>query len=553
MNLKAGLKITDILHLFRRREVKRAAAGAVPHRRFLSPLTRQILIVNVLGIGLFAGGALYLNQFRAGLIETRVQSLTTQAEIIANAIAFTSARGLDSTQINPALAAQILHRLVLPTQTRARLFRSDGLLIVDSRERLSPEPVRSYTLEEPALGQRITRSIEHYYSGIIKQLSMRGRPLYREIEDMRASEYIEAMSALQGQSANTVRENSMGEPILSVAVPVQRFKMVLGGLMLTTEAGDIDEIVRAERRSIMEVFAVALAVGLVMALFMAGTIVRPIRRLAEAAEMVRNRKGGRTTIPDFSNRNDEIGDLSTALSDMTASLHDRIDAIEHFAADVAHEIKNPLTSLSSAVESLPRAKDQQTRDKLLQIVQDDVRRLDRLISDISQASRLDAQLSRMPMEPVDLAALLRALVEIFLETRDNMPRIHLEIPERESFIVQGGEGRIGQVIRNLLENAVSFSPPGGTITVMLSQRGSRVTVTVEDEGPGIPQENLETIFERFYTQRPSGEAFGQHSGLGLSISRQITEAYGGSLRAENRRDVAGKVLGARFTADFRAL
>lgn len=525
----------------------------VRRRRPFSSLTRQILIVNVVGLGLFAGGALYLNQFRSGLIETRIASLTTQAEIIASAIAFTSARGLDVTQINPAIAAQILNRLVLPTQTRARLFRADGLLIVDSRQKILPEPVRSFTLEAPRLSQRLAERIEQFYSSLSSKLSAWRRPLYREIEDKRGAEFVEVTLALRGYPANTVRENSMGEPILSVAVPVQRFKMVLGGLMLTTEAGDINEIVSAERRSILEVFLVALLIGVIMSVVMAGTIVRPIRRLADAAENVRNRKGGRSTIPDFSKRNDEIGDLSAVLADMTAALYDRIDANEHFAADVAHEIKNPLSSISSAVESMPRAKDQETRDKLLGILQDDVRRMDRLISDISQASRLDAQLSRAPVEPVELASLLSALIEIFTETREDMPKIRLDISPHERFIVMGGEGRIGQVMRNLLENAASFSPPGGMITVSLKRSGRDVQVIIEDEGPGIPEENLETIFERFYTERPHGEAFGRHSGLGLSISRQITQAYGGSLTAENRKDADGKVLGARFIVKFRAL
>jgi len=537
----------------RRRTPAPAPAVRRRKRRPFSSLTRQILIVNVVGLGLFAGGALYLNQFRTGLIETRIESLTTQAEIIASAIAFTSARSLDVDRINPALAAQILNRLVLPTQTRARIFRKDGMLIVDSRERILPEPVRSYALEAPRLSQRIADRIEKFYTSLSNRLTAGQRPLYRESEDLRGTEFVEVILALQGQPANTVRENSMREPILSVAVPVQRFKRVLGSLMLTTEAGDINEIVRAERRSILEVFLVALVIAVVMAVVMAGTIVRPIRRLADAAENVRNRKGGRSTIPDFSRRNDEIGDLSAALIDMTAALYDRIDANEHFAADVAHEIKNPLSSISSAVESMPRARDQETRDKLLGILQDDVRRLDRLITDISQASRLDAQLSRAPVEPVELASLLGALIEIFSETRDDMPQIRLEIASGDRFVVLGGEGRIGQVMRNLLENAASFSPQGSAITVKLVRSGRDVIVTIDDEGPGIPPENLETVFERFYTERPYGEAFGRHSGLGLSISRQITEAYGGSLSAENRRDAEGKILGARFSVGFRAL
>lgn len=512
---------------------------------------------------------MYLNQFRSGLIEARITSLTTQAEIIAAAIAQTSARGPGSNQLNSMLASQMLRRLVVPGKNRARLFNAEGQLIVDSRDLMAtPAPVRVEPLQA-VRSKDVASMLEQLYAQLINVLPTEHRQLYRELNFPRANEYAEVLLALNGKSASTVRVNSQGEPILSVAVPVQRFKIGLGGLMVTAEAGDIDEIVRAERRAILQIFIVAVALAVVMSVVMAGAIVRPLRRLAQAAENVRDRREGRTGIPDFTSRSDEIGDLSGILADMTASLHDRIDTIERFSADVAHEIKNPLTSISSAVEILPQVTDTAQRDKLIAIIADDVKRLDRLISDISTASRLDAQLSRATVAPVELIPLLNGLVDVFRETRKSGPSFMLEIntqqnsPDKfpDKFIVRGEAGRVSQVMRNLLENAASFSPPDGVIRVTVDRTGSEVIIRVEDQGIGIPEENLETIFERFYTQRPQGEVFGKHSGLGLSISRQIVEAYGGHIRAENRHDDGladdraddRAITGARFIVTLQAM
>ncbi len=500
---------------------------------------------------------MYLNQFRSGLIEARISSLTTQAEIIAAAIAQTSVRGPGSNQLNSMLASQMLRRLVVPGKNRARLFNAEGQLIVDSRNLMAtPAPVRVEPL--PAVRSKdVASMLEQLYAQLINVLPTEHRQLYRELNFPRANEYAEVLLALNGKSASTVRVNSQGEPILSVAVPVQRFKIGLGGLMVTAEAGDIDEIVRAERRAILQIFIVAVGLAVVMSVVMAGAIVRPLRRLAQAAENVRDHREGRAGIPDFTSRSDEIGDLSGILADMTASLHDRIDSIERFSADVAHEIKNPLTSISSAVEILPQVTNTAQRDKLIAIIADDVKRLDRLISDISTASRLDAQLSRAALEPVELIPLLNGLVDVFRETRKSGPQFMLEINAQDNspdkFVVRGEAGRISQVVRNLLDNAASFSPPDGVIRVTVDRAGDEVIICVEDQGIGIPEENLETIFERFYTQRPQGEVFGKHSGLGLSISRQIVEAYGGHIRAENRHADDNEIIGARFIVTLQAM
>jgi two-component system sensor histidine kinase ChvG len=288
-------------------------------------------------------------------------------------------------------------------------------------------------------------------------------------------------------------------------------------------------------------------------MYLAGTIARPIRRLAAAAERVRRDHGRHETIPDFAGRNDEIGDLAESLREMTQALWLRMDAIERFAADVAHEIKNPLTSLRSAVETTVRLRDPEQQRKLLAIIKEDVSRLDRLISDISDASRLDAELSRAEAEPIDLGAMLGTLVNMYEATAKGGPAIRLTLPaEGEPLVVNGIEGRLAQVFRNLLANAVSFSPSGGVIAISAARDDGWIAVDIEDDGPGIPAGKEQAIFERFYSERPESEKFGTHSGLGLSISRQIVEAHGGLITAANRPRPDGGVAGARFTVRLPA-
>jgi two-component system sensor histidine kinase ChvG len=323
--------------------------------------------------------------------------------------------------------------------------------------------------------------------------------------------------------------------------------------MLSKDGAVVDAAVDDRRRDILIVCGVALAVTVLLSLYLAGTIARPIRRLAQAADQVRSAKGRQFEIPDFGRRGDEIGDLSDSLRAMTDALWARLDAIEAFAADVAHEIKNPLTSLRSAVETVARVEDPEQQKKLMSIILDDVQRLDRLISDISDASRLDAELSRAEIDTVDVGELLRALVAVQeAGERADAPRFRLDVLDHQDLAVPGIEGRIGQVFRNLISNAVTFSPPGSTIRLSAQRQGGDVVVLISDSGPGIPEGKLEAVFERFYTERPAGEKFGTHSGLGLSISKQIVDAHGGSIRAENRYDESGGVCGACFVVRLPA-
>ncbi|MEK9644818.1 MAG: HAMP domain-containing sensor histidine kinase, partial [Alphaproteobacteria bacterium] len=335
---------------------------------------------------------------------------------------------------------------------------------------------------------------------------------------------------------------------LGAAAPIQRFKQVLGAILVTADSAEIDAAVRAVRFDILRVFALVLAVTVALSFYLAGTIARPVRRLAAAADNVRGGHGEADAIPDFTRRRDEIGDLSGSLRDMTDALWQRVEANERFAADVAHEIKNPLTSLRSAVETAARVRDPAQQAQLMEIIQDDVRRLDRLISDISDASRLDAELARGETERIDLGRLLQALVQVHTTAGGDRKTADLvyrgEEPGR--CVINGIEGRLVQVFQNLITNAVSFSPPTGRIVLSVERDRTDAVVTVQDEGPGIPPDSLESIFERFYSERPEGETFGRHSGLGLSISRQIVKAHKGEIFAENvlRRD--GSRAGARF-------
>jgi two-component system, OmpR family, sensor histidine kinase ChvG len=450
----------------------------------------------------------------------------------------------------------MMRRLVEPTHTRARLFDANGELVGDTR--LLRGPGGTVQIEElpppggSGLMQRIAAALYALVSGTVPWQDHYGP--YREREKETAADYPEVRRALSGDIATAVRENETGGGLLlTAAVPVQRYKQVLGAVLLSKGSGEIEQAVRAVRFEILRVFVIALGVTVLLSIYLAGTIVQPVRRLAAAAERVRRGHGRQVAIPDLSARRDEIGDLSGALRDMTSALWQRMDAIEAFAADVAHEIKNPLTSLKSAVETAARVEDPVKQRRLLALVRDDVERLDRLITDISDASRLDAELSRGEQDRVAIGRMLEALVEVHRATAsETAPQLKLSLADAPGaraaeLAVIGIEGRLAQVFRNLIANAISFSPPGGIIRIAAQRRGDRIEVTVEDDGPGIPDGKLEAIFERFYSERPAGEKFGTHSGLGLSISKQIVEAHRGTIVAANRRDVDGSINGARFT------
>lgn len=552
-------------------------------------LTSRIVFLNLLGLVVLVSGILYFNQFRQGLIDARVLSLTTQAHIIAAAIAGSATvdtgsividpdslsdtldesdpdadqmSGLDFP-INPETAGPILRRLLANSTVRARIIDPDGNLVVDSRFLYSRGDIVQSEL--PPLTANDGNILEQAWHRFVTWAFAYDYPSQPEYGLDNGKDFPEVSAALNGASVSLVRLNDRGQIVVLVSVPVQRYRAVLGALVLSTTGGEIDGVLGAERRVVLMTFGLVALVTILLSVFLAGTIAAPLRKLAAAAERVRRGVNKRVEIPDYTGRQDEIGELSGAIRDMTNALYNRIDAIEAFAADVSHELKNPLTSLRSAVETLSLVKTDEQRKRLVDIVKHDVRRLDRLITDISDASRLDAELARAEVHAVDMVRLLTAIVDLANEVRKpDQAEIQLDIarlppgmdPVR-GYMVVGQDSRLGQVVRNLLDNARSFTAPGTRLNVRLRRVGNDVEFRVDDHGPGIRPDNLERIFERFYTDRPEN-SFGSNSGLGLSISKQIVEAHKGRIWAENRlgkADAAGErpVLGARFVVRLPAV
>ncbi|MEM6440072.1 MAG: stimulus-sensing domain-containing protein [Pseudomonadota bacterium] len=535
----------------------RPLADAPRRPRAPSSLTRRIVAFNLIGLGLLVAGVLILNDFRTQLVELRIEALETQGEIAAVVLAESATRVDGDPGVLPREARVIVERLLGPLGVRGQVFDRGGRLVTDTRLSAGLNGrVETETLPADRFGPR-TAGPEDVLTRLWRSLQhvQRWARLNPETQDPlgNVARNTEVYAALGGDVARSQSINELGELIVSVALPIERLGQIHGALVLSTQGGDIDAFVTAERMSILQVFLVALAVSVVLSVLLANAIARPIERLAEAALDAERGQGprgedARVAIPDFTHRKDEIGRLSGALSRMTRALYSRIDATESFAADVAHEIKNPLTSLRSAVETLRYARKDQDRTRLLQVIEHDVARLDRLVTDISNASRLDAELVREAREPFDLGRLLCAIAEFNASKADARgARIETRLPEGP-MVMRGIEGRLAQVFVNLIDNAVSFSPEGGAIRLSADAREGEIVVTVEDQGPGIPDENLASIFERFYSERPDREDFGQHSGLGLSISRQIVDAHGGRLEAANIGPAGAARRGARFTA-----
>ncbi|MBN07245.1 MAG: histidine kinase [Rhodospirillaceae bacterium] len=516
-----------------------------------SPITRRILAINVFALAVLVVGLLYEGQYREGMIKSEVAAMKTQAEMVAAALGEAAVGGENSQNqfLRAETAAQIIRRLSAATRTDTKLISITGEILADSRLLAGPGGmVKVEELPPPAEKNSLVRSILDKFDLILRKLLPNDQVQMIPHGTLKSGFGPEARKAMTGDPGHAVHFNDTGSLSITTAVPVQRYKQVLGALTLTKDASSIDDAVFQVRLDILKVFGVALLVTVLLSIYLAGSIARPIQRLAAAADQVRTGLSRNYSIPDLTRRTDEIGHLSAALKDMTEALWDRMDAIERFAADVAHEIKNPLTSLRSAVETAARINDPAQQSQLMSIIQDDIKRLDRLISDISDASRLDSELSRAAMEPVDMAHLLNTLKDIHTATTECANVIFsVEFADERPMVVRGLEDRIVQVLRNLIGNAVSFSPPGGAVILKAKPLGSKIIVTVEDEGPGIPEGSQTDIFKRFYQERPKEEKFGTHSGLGLSISKQIVETHGGRISAENRISEQGEVLGARFT------
>ncbi len=540
-------------------------------------LLRRILIANLAGLAVMIGGIYYLSHYQEWLVEAKKESLRTQGELIAAAIA-SDARieqgnieiDLDNADrpnsgavpyrddgfaalqlsIRPERATPILRRLIQHTKNRARIYGRDGTMIVDTATLLTRGQ-----LSRAAEGTPKSAKTKNFWTRLTAVLIDKHLPVYREIGNAKGTSYPEVRKALTGQATPLLLIDEDNEQIVSMAVPIQRSNTILGALLLSTRPGDVDKSLAEERSRIALLAVVAILATIISALLLARTVAEPIRRLSDAAEEVSRNIAARQHLPDYTERNDEVGQLARAFRAMTAALYRRIESSESFAADVAHELKNPLAAARSTAESLVYAKSPEQRDELVRQIQNELIRLNRLITDVSNASRLDAELARQAMVPTSVTAVVDSVARIFkdiLSEDSRSVRVIVDAGARpEQLRVNGHEGRMVQVLTNLVDNAVSFTPEAGIVTVTVRSAAQHVDIIVEDNGPGIPDDRLAIIFDRFYTDRPDSEALrGKNSGLGLSISREIVRAHGGEIWAENRRPPGAapdaKPIGARF-------
>ncbi len=539
-------------------------------------LRRRILLTNIVGLAGLLLAMLYLSLHHGWLLDAKVDVVKTISRITAEAIAYRAVNEravFDANRlpektapraqrddafaalelpIDPQLAALVLKKLVGPADLTARVYSPKGTLILDSETLFSKSGTET---QKPLAGTEEAPRLKNFWTRFHYWLINKELKVYRELGTANGFLYPEVKQAAQaGIETPILLLNSKGQQIVSMAEPIKRGTKVLGVLVLSTQPGDIDNVLWDERWLILQIAGIALLVAIGSSLLLARTVAGPMKRLSEAANHVSRNISARQELPDFSDRRDEVGQMGRAFKEMTSALYRRIEASEKFAADVAHELKNPLAAARSTAEALAYAKTGTDREALVQEVQSELRRLNRLINDVSNASRLDAELARQEMHPVNLKPVLDGVTGIFRDMLiDDSRRIQLllePVSSSHGYTVTGNDGRLAQVFTNLVDNALSFSPEGGTITIRARQSGSAIEVAIEDEGPGIPSDKLGTIFERFYSDRPATDAKrGKHSGLGLSISREIIISHRGEIYAENRKAEASTGAagpGARF-------
>jgi two-component system sensor histidine kinase ChvG len=518
-----------------------------------SRLTRVILLSNLVGLIILVSGSLAMNRFETGLIEAKVDNLHSLAATITTVLGEQATGYGSSARLDVDGAKQVLRGVNVPEGWRVRLhdrsgqtvadtIRLDDTITVSTLDPIIPEqePRKNYEVWRDKAKTRFEAMLQN-----LPWREARRNKLRRDLRD-------DVRTALSGAKVMGPRYDAENNLIVTVSVPVQRVQQVLGAV--TVESNDVSNIVSAERKALAPIIGLAFLVTLLSSLALTLFITLPMRKLAMAAEVVTRSSDKRDAIPDLSKRRDEIGDLSSVMRDMTQGLYSRIDDIANFAADVAHEIKNPLTSLRSASDTLRVAKTDEQREQLIDIIQKDVSRMDRLITDISKASKVDANLARDTAQILDVYEVIENITEFYEQTsKEGGPTlVNATVKDgADPIFIRAFETPFAQVLRNLIDNALTFSASYGEVRIEIKTQGGekaeQVVISVEDDGPGIPPENLETVFERFYTERPKGAEFGNHSGLGLAICRQIMTAHKGTIQAENHLDKQGKISGARFT------
>jgi len=535
----------------KRKRLRRNRRRGARRSLWTSRLTRNIFLSNLIGLIILVTGALAMNRFEVGLINAKVDNLKSLASTITTVIGEQATGYGGTAQLDVDGARQVLRGVNVQEGWRVRLHNKSGELVADTSrlsDEITIEPLDPILTERPERPkQDIWReNIRNWFDDKLHNLPWRKA----RRENLRRNLKAEVRAGLEGESSYGQRFDADDNLIVTVSLPIQRVQQVLG--VVTVESSDVGSIVTAERQALAPIILLAFLAMFLTSFGLTLFISLPMRRLARAAEIVTRSAKKRDAIPDLSHRRDEIGDLSLVLREMTEGLYNRIDDIADFAADVAHEIKNPLTSLRSASDTLRVAKTKEQREKLVDIIQQDVSRMDRLISDISKASKVDANLARETAETLNVGEIAMNIVEFYEQTRSqegarvvNASSIDTNAP----IYIRAYETPFAQVLRNLIDNALTFSPETGEVVVTAKKEGGRVVFTVEDDGPGIPEDNLETVFDRFYTQRPKGASFGSHSGLGLAICRQIITAHRGKIFAENRMNEQGEIIGAKFTVD----
>ena len=495
-------------------------------------------------------GILYLGKYQNNIIETKLETFDNEVQILSLALS-----EMDLTKEN---SEENIQRMIARHNQEIKVFNAQEQLVTSQASE-----IQNATVKQSLQSVQILKNTASFLISLLPDTkTIPQYPEYTEQEPWRIPDLREALSGSRSLSA---WENDKGEIILSAAAPLLNENQPAGAIVILRKGDEIREEVGKVWKGILNIFTATLLITIIISIYLAGAIANPLKKLARAAEDVRMGRAKGDDIPDLSNRYDEIGDLSVVLRSMTDALWEKMDSIESFAADVAHELKNPLTSLKSAVETLLKVTKKADKEKLLDIINHDIQRMDRLITDISAASRLDSELSKEGFSPIDLKVTILELLESYknpikrgddksydkIETQNGISiKLHHEASKR--YVALGADNRLNHVFRNLIDNAMSFSKENNTVHITLKEDGNNIVIQIEDEGPGIPANKLETIFERFYTERPE-EEYGKNSGLGLSICKQIIESHRGRILAENILDKSGKILGARFSVTLKAL
>ena len=517
----------------------------------ISPLLLRLLTLNILALFFILGGLISIDRYQLTLQENEFKKLEDEGRILSQAIGRTilPTEDLRYQVIITREAQETITYLLSQSRVRIRLFSYQGNLLADSQRSVGFQ-TRVTSIELPSLQEKniIRIFFEKIYSYIsLLLLKTSNLSIYQENTLQQAEDYKEVLKALYGDETRLLRQLENGKKLFGVAMPVQSYKKITGAILLTFDSTNIENKLKDFRFEVFKIFFLALFLTVCVSIYLSTNIVKPIRKLASATRNINPSDGRKISVPQFTDRNDEINELAISMKEMLNSIWNRMDAIENFAADVAHEIKNPLTSLKSAVEVLNNTKERKKINKLSKVINQDIQRLDRLVTDISNASRLDAELSREGMKKINIKKILVETVNFYNREKK---KILFIFQKNSNYLVYGNEERLSQVFNNLIDNALSFNKKNIKIEIFLKSNKKNVIVEINDYGPGIHINNFNKIFERFYTERPSNEKFGQHSGLGLSIVKQILDVHKGVIKVENRTEKNKKIDGAKFTIIF---